>query len=217
MVLNISGTFQFHVCQSCYQSKNLLVEHQCRKSHPGQYPDGNKAYGAIACPYSITPFNNSHNSNVQPSPPQMPNDFSQERNTQPLASACVSSSLFNSSSQNCSHCKNVNCKCVTYYHKPSFLCDCHQCHDFFQELQIEINDCVIGNLDVHGEYVYIHDEPLKQITMCDECETEPLAPWSNVLCESCDRYFKNLEYPEEWRSSNGYYTDSDEEYGSYDW
>ena len=77
-----------------------------------------------------------------------------------------------------------------------------------------------GNLDVHGEYVALHDNPHRGRNICDECKTEPLAPWSHVLCENCDKYFKNLEYPEAWQINSGYYSDSDNEtfgHGECDW
>ena len=155
------GELQLHICQPCYQIRGEIVEHRCSSNHPGSCDSSHKPYGAIACPFSLTPSSSPQQvSSCQqsPVPLHVPHQQKQQQQSQ-------------QGLQICQRCQSRNCKCVYYKHKPTIKCDCIDCHNFLIDLQVEFDDCPsLDNCQFFDKYRSIHERPyLYDNGLCDEC------------------------------------------------
>ena len=134
------GELQLHLCQPCYQIRQLLVHHSCSGRHPGHSGHGHgqiagRRIGAVGCPAQMnqlplvqtttSPPNNNYTIDTTSSSPS-------NNNTNTTFSSPSSSQTTGISTPSCQCCgvSVVSCFCVKYKHQPDAMCPCDSCTHF---------------------------------------------------------------------------------------
>ena len=199
------GELELHICQPCYQVRQMLVHHSCSGQHPCHGGGaGERHVGALGCPAQV-----SH---------------------PPPAAAQVSSSLsttFSSPSSQTQHAVRndmlpyycptcgktcASCSCVTYPHKPDALCTCESCRLFVNHYQITLDNLRRQSgqeeLDLYSYYYDYHSE--------DDSDTDSDVD-TVVSCQDTDwqEYETNFDRWDDSSSVNSFSSISRQSLSSY--
>ena len=161
-----NGEFLLHICQPCYQIRQLLVHHSCAGRHPGHH-GGERRVGAVGC----------HSQLSQVSPQAQPPTTSVSTSShivQSTASPSVQNSIPTQqpNSQNqvgapCAQCKSCGdrtdtCRCETYRHTPDPLCSCSDCSRFVRQYSYNLEKlCKLAGVpefDLYSTFYDYHSE-----------------------------------------------------------
>ena len=141
-----NGELALHICQPCYQIRQMLVHHTCSGSHPG-HAAGERRVGAVGCPKQVgqTPQPSCHTTGCPPPQQQ----------------------IVESVQSKCRHCSKDDdeCTCVTYVHEPDARCPCSSCARFVRGYQISLDRLgeqkgleVEDWIDLYSYYYDLHEE-----------------------------------------------------------
>ena len=134
------GELQLHLCQACYQIRQLLVHHTCSGKHPGHGTE--RRVGAIGCPRQVSqPSPVSNQVASSPSPPKQvqqqqfpPQQIPQQIHPHQMQVV--------TNQRPCYSCDKPldSCTCVKFSHEPDPMCPCESCARFVRCYQILLDN-----------------------------------------------------------------------------
>ena len=155
------GEMQLHICQPCFEIRQLLVHHTCSGRHPGHghvHGSGDQKLGAMGCPTQIGQLKQEPTPSLPPSNNIVNNN---NNNNIPELRTTTSTPSPSSFCQCCEH-PSSSCSCVRFKHTPDALCSCPDCARFVRIYHNNLEKlCRLAGepeFDLYSTYYDFHSE-----------------------------------------------------------
>ena len=154
-----NGDMQLHICQPCYQIRQLLVHHTCAGRHPGHH-GGERRVGAFGCPDQISPQTQSPTTSCISTPSQEVPAASSFQCSSPSQQLTQFSQQQSRPLFLCKSCGDITdgCTCESYRHTPDALCSCADCSSFVRQYSYNLEKlCRQAGVEVFDLYSTFYD------------------------------------------------------------